>query len=376
MKITFVLPNAGLSGGIRVIAIYANQLKQRGHEVVIVSNPEIITMRRKVKSLLLGRGLPKPEYSYLDGTDIEHRILERARPVTDADVPDADVVIATYYTTAEGVLRLSRAKGAKAIFIQGYEVEEGRVNSKLDSVWRMPMHKIAVSKWLVELAREKFGDSVVSHVRNSVDLSQFHAVPRAKGVVPTLGLLYSRSWFKGCRTSLDALKHVAARLPSLRLVCFGAEQPSRDLRLPPYAEFHYKPPQDKLRRLYEKCDAWLCGSNREGFGLTVLEAMACRCPAVSTRAGGLMDIIEDGMNGYLVEVGDAKGLADRALHVLSLAQEEWRRMSNAAYHTASRYTWDDATDLFEKSLELALARRERGELQPERQALSLTPNES
>lgn len=96
--------------------------------------------------------------------------------------------------------------------------------------------------------------------------------------------------------------------------------------------------------------------------MPLLEAMACRCPVVSTRSGGPIDIIEEGVNGYLTEVGDVGALADRMLHVLRLSHEEWRQMSDAAYRTATRFNWDDATDLFEDALELAAERKRRGEL--------------
>jgi glycosyltransferase involved in cell wall biosynthesis len=363
MRVTFVLPFAGLAGGIRVLAIYAARLKRRGHEVRVVSTPLDLPLRRKVKSLLLGRGWPqgRKESSHFDGVDVEHRILERARPVTDEDVPDADVVVATYYTTAPGVLGLSTRKGAKAIFIQNYEVEEGKHNRRLDATWRMPMHKVTISKWLVDLARDKFGDSVVSHVANSVDLDQFHAVPRAKGEIATIGLLYNTFGLKGCSTSLKAFGRVAADLPAVRLVAFGAEPQSLRLRLPTFAEFHCKPPQDKLKDLYAQCDVWMCGSNREGFHLPPLEAMACRCPVVSTKVGGPLDIIREGVNGHLVEIGDASGLADRVLRVLNLPQDKWKQMSDEAYRTATSFSWDDATDLFEKALEFAIERDQRGD---------------
>lgn len=362
MRITFILPFAGLQGGIRVIAIYADRLARRGHEVTLVSTPQVFSVRDKIKSLLLGRGWPSPEPSYFEDINVTHRVLEKVRPVADADVPDADVVVATYYTTAYGVQRLSSSKGAKAIFIQNYEVKEGKPNPQLDATWYMPMHKITISKWLVHLAQEKFGDSVVSHVPNSVDLDQFHAAPRGKSPVPTVGMLYNTFSLKGCGTSLKALKRVAAAMPAIRLVSFGAERPDFRLRLPPYAEFHYRPPQQKLRELYAQCDVWLCGSNVEGFHLPPLEAMACRCPAVSTRVGGPMDIIEEGVNGHLVDPKDDDALADRVLRVLNLPGDQWKRMSEAAYHTVTRFTWDDATDLFEQALELAMERNRRGEL--------------
>ncbi len=371
MKVTFVLPFAGLQGGIRVIAIYAHRLRKRGHEVTVVSIPFSMPWRRKVKSLLLGRGWPKTqsEGSHFDGVGVTHRVLEKDRPLVDSDVPDADVVVATYYPMAYSVLNLSRAKGAKAFFIQNYEMEDGKPNPKLDATWRMPMHKIVITKWLVKIAQEKFADPIVSLVPNSVDLDQFNAPPRGKRSVPTVGLLYATSWMKGCRTSLEALKQVARALPSLRLISFGAEHPGFDLRLPPYAEFHYRPPQEKLRELYAQCDVWLCGSAREGFGLPPLEAMACRCPVVSTRVAGPLDFIEEGVNGHLVHIGDVNGLADRLMDVLNLGQEDWTKMSDAAYGTATRFTWDDATDLFEKALELAIERDRCGEFPPGREIL-------
>lgn len=362
MKITFILPYAGLQGGVRVIAIYAERLMQRGHEVVVISTPEVVTMRRKVKSLLLELELPKPEPSYFEGINVEHRVLEAVRPVTDADVPDADVVVASYYTTVPGVLRLSPAKGAKAIFIQNYEMREGRPNPELDATWRAPMHKITISKWLVELARDKFGDSVVSHVPNSVDMNQFDAAPRGKRSVPTVGLLYNTFSLKGLDTSLKALKRVAATLPSLRVISFGAEQPGFRFPLPPFAEFHHRPRQDKIGNLYAQCDVWMCGSNVEGFHLPPVEAMACRCPVVSTRVGGPLDVIEEGVNGHLVNVKDADALADRVLRVLNLPEEKWKQMSDAAHRTAASFSWDEATDLFENALQLTIERNRSGEL--------------
>jgi glycosyltransferase involved in cell wall biosynthesis len=66
--------------------------------------------------------------------------------------------------------------------------------------------------------------------------------------------------------------------------------------------------------------------------------------------GGPIDIIENGVNGYLVPVADAKALADRMIDVLSLGDTQWQAMSDAAFATATRYTWDDATDHLENAL--------------------------
>ncbi len=135
-----------------------------------------------------------------------------------------------------------------------------------------------------------------------------------------------------------------------------------ELALPPNSEFHLLPPQNTIRDLYAQCDLWMCGSQREGFHLPPLEAMACRCPVVSTRVGGPEDIIIPGKNGYLVETGDAQGLAEAAGRLLTGGEENWQRFSNAALATATDYTWNDAAALFEAALQTAVARAERGEI--------------
>ena len=177
---------------------------------------------------------------------------------------------------------------------------------------------------------------------------------------------------KGCANSFKALKRVAEVIPSLRVVSFGAEKPAWRLPLPSNTEFHYRPPQHSLKELYAKCDVWLCGSNVEGFHLPPLEAMACRCPVVSTQVGGPTDIIDEGVNGHLVEVKNVEALADRVLRVLKLPEDKWKQMSDAAYRTATRFTWDDATDMFERALEFAIERSKRGELSDRQTVFGLT----
>jgi glycosyltransferase involved in cell wall biosynthesis len=281
---------------------------------------------------------------------VPHRVLERVRPVTDADVPDADVVIATFWATGPWVGALSPHKGAKAIFVQGYEAAPGRFDPALDAVWRLPLAKIVVASWLAELARERFGDANVHLVPNSVDTGQYNAPARGKQARPTAGMLYSTSAAKGAEVAVAALERVRRELPDLHAIAFSNERPGEHLPLPGWIEFHYRPPQEEIPRLYARCDAWLCASRQEGFSLPALEAMACRCPLVSTRMGGPADFVIDGINGFLVNVEDVEALAERLLGVFRLEEKHWQRMSDAALATAQGYTWDDATTLLERAL--------------------------
>src|SRR5690349_21846200 len=98
MRITFVLNHVNLNGGIRVIAIYADLLRKRGHEVVVVSRPRPVpTLKQQVKSLVKGNGWqidPNTLPDHFDHVDVDFRTIESRRPIEDRDVPDADVVVA------------------------------------------------------------------------------------------------------------------------------------------------------------------------------------------------------------------------------------------------------------------------------------------
>jgi glycosyltransferase involved in cell wall biosynthesis len=368
MRITFVKAGGfNLSGGDRVISIYAQRLLQRGHQVLVVCTPiPSLTLRNQFNSVIRGKGWLKAQpatRSHFSDTAVPLRLLEHYRPIVEADVPDADVVISTWWETAEWVNRLSRNKGAKVCFLQHYEAFDYTPKDRVDQTWRMPFHKITISTWLKDLARERFSDDTASLVPNSVDGDQFHAPPRPRNAVVTVGMLYHSAPWKGVSVSLKALEVARQYFPNLRLITFGNYPPAADLPLPAWADpLIITPAQDRLCKLYEQCDVWLCGSTSEGFGLTALEAMACRVPVVSTRVGGPVDLIRDGENGYLVSIGDSNALADRVIRVLSLESAAWQRMSDNAYATAMRYTWDDATDLFESALGIAIDRDARGEL--------------
>lgn len=365
MKITFVLPTLSLTGGIRVISIFAELLRKRGHSVFVISVPlPQPSIRKQVKSLLRGGGWispPENEPSFFDNLGVEHKITDRYRPVEDKDVPDADVVVATWWETAEWVAKLSPSKGAKAYFIQHHEIFDYLPQGRVEATWMLPMHKITISEWLVELARTKYGDDQVSLAPPSVDTKQFYACPRNKQSVPTVGLMYSTIYWKGTDIALKAFSLAAEKIPNLRLVAFGVDAPSSELPLPANAEYVIQPDQDKIKDYYSKCDAWLLASRSEGFGLPIIEAMACRTPVISTPAGAAPEILSGG-TAILVRPEDPQEMAKAIESICQLPNSQWQAMSEAAYAKVNNYTWEDATDHFEAALEVAVDKSKNREV--------------
>lgn len=367
MKITFVGPAANLSGGNRVVAIYAQRLSRRGHDVTVVTQAaEPPSLRSRIKSLLKGdvsQLLPNlsPNPTHFDDIDVDFRVVDEFRPLRDDDVPDADVVIATWWETAEWVERFAPKKGAKAYFVQHHEVFEYVPQDRARATYRMPLHKIVVARWLQDVMRDEYGDGVTSLVANGVDLAQFNAPPRGRNARPTVGLMYAAPSWKGTDLSLRAFHIACGRLPGLKLVAFGPDAEMPRLPLPLGCELTVRPAQSSIRDIYARADAWLFGSRSEGFGLPLLESMACRTPVIGTPAGAAPELIAEG-GGVLVPMDDAEAMARAIERVCTMPDGEWRALSDAAYATAQAHDWEHATVLFEQALEMAVERDKRGEL--------------
>jgi len=349
MRITFVLEGRGLSGGVRVVVHQANLLRARGHQVTIVSRrvPYPRRLRSWAKRLRrearLSLGMDRDHLSDFSGPVVfasRERLADR--------VPNGDAVIATYWTTAQPVMDLPARCGRKYYFLQHYEAHSCDPQV-VDATWRLPMRKLVVARWLQTLAREKFDDPNAVLVSNGVDLELFDAPARTPHDPPRVGVMYSGQKWKGTPVAFAAIARARQEIPNLEAVCFGQHPPSAELPLPPNTQFHHRPPQRKIREIYASADVWLCASSTEGFALPPLEAMACRCPVVCTRCGGPEDFIEDGHNGFLVDVGNVEQMADRMVRILRDPQM-WRRMSDHAYVTRLHFTWKRAVDRFAAAL--------------------------
>jgi N-acetyl-alpha-D-glucosaminyl L-malate synthase BshA len=106
---------------------------------------------------------------------------------------------------------------------------------------------------------------------------------------------------------------------------WAAEVLARDLGVEKQVSFLGK--QDRVQRLIRLAHVLLMPSRLESFGLAALEAMACGVPPVATRVGGVPELITDGEDGFLDEVGDVEA---QARHVIELLQDDDRHARMAA----------------------------------------------
>jgi N-acetyl-alpha-D-glucosaminyl L-malate synthase BshA len=87
--------------------------------------------------------------------------------------------------------------------------------------------------------------------------------------------------------------------------------------------------QDQVVPLLSVAHAFLLPSSQESFGLAALEAMACEVPVIASRIGGLPELVEEGVTGFLLDPNDVEGMARSGIALLT-DEELHRRMAEAA----------------------------------------------
>ncbi len=356
MRITFMMPADDLTGGNRVVASYASLLRARGHEVLVVSNaPDRPSMREQLRALRRGqwramreRMAPKPGHIALSG--VPHQVLDRPRPIEARDLPDADVLIATWWETAVWMQAMPLSKGRKVHLIQGYETwTGGEVRARVHAALRLPNLKLAISAGLKRDIETELDDLGIAVVPNAVDLVQFDAPPRTRNAVPTVGFIYALAPFKGTDRCLRAIERARQVMPELQVLAFGADQAGPELPLPAGTRYVHRPEQGQLAQLYASCDAWLFASRVDSFGLPILEAMACRTPVIGVPVGAAPELLADG-TGMLVGTLDmdeqqlVEQMASSIVAVCRQPVSAWLGLSQRAHDRAHGYSWNDATD--------------------------------
>ena len=83
-------------------------------------------------------------------------------------------------------------------------------------------------------------------------------------------------------------------------------------------------------------DLFILPSASESFGLAALEAMMMRVPVISTNVGGLPEVNIEGESGYLFELGDVEGMAQKSIVLLN-DEQKLESMKDRAYTLAKRF---------------------------------------
>jgi N-acetyl-alpha-D-glucosaminyl L-malate synthase BshA len=112
-------------------------------------------------------------------------------------------------------------------------------------------------------------------------------------------------------------------------------------------DVHFLGKQDRVYQHLAQADLFLLPSDIESFGLAALEAMACEVPVVASNVGGVPEVIEHGIDGYLHEPRDVGAAAKYALDILSRPDRGRAMGQTARINARKKYCANDVIPLYE-----------------------------
>ena len=220
-------------------------------------------------------------------------------------------------------------------------------------VWERPLpwvyrgrSVLAVSESTArDLEARGFDPTMITVIHNGVDTGFFHPGGE-RAPVPTVVSLGRLKRYKRTDLILDAVARLRTHGRAVRLIVAGEggersalEHQAARLGLQDAVEFAGAVSEEEKRRLLRAAWVHAVMSEKEGWGLTVMEAAACGTPCVAAAAPGLRESVEDGVTGRLVPPGDV-GALSQALETVLSDQSLRERYARAARRRAEEFTWE------------------------------------
>lgn len=216
----------------------------------------------------------------------------------------------------------------------------------------------AVSSFLRDETYRAFGcvSCDVRVIPNFVNLEVYRPAPgaRTEALAPADHKLITHiSNFREVKRVKDVIR-VFARIrrampATMLMVGDGPDRPEAEKEaeeLGVTGEVRFLGRFDTVETLLQATDLFLLPSQTESFGLAALEAMACGAPVVASRAGGLPEVVDDGINGILEPVGSVEAMGRRAVELLR-DPVRYQTMREAAIAKAMEFSADRIVPAYE-----------------------------
>jgi glycosyltransferase involved in cell wall biosynthesis len=186
------------------------------------------------------------------------------------------------------------------------------------------------------------GARIVEH-HPGIDLDRYRPVARSERALPRILFVGGRFVEKGGEDLLQALGEELGRSVELDIVTPADVPPRAGVRV-----HRLEPSDPRLLALQQQADLFCLPTHGDAAPWVVLEAMACATPVVSTRIGGIPDMLEDGRAGLLVEHGDRRALREALLALLADSERRGELAAAARARCEEHY---DATRQFRRLMD-------------------------
>ena len=211
--------------------------------------------------------------------------------------------------------------------------------------------RVTPSTYLLRVFRKHGLDAEV--IPNIIDLARFRpAGLREPGDAPHLIVTRNLEKIYDIPTAIRAFQRIRESCPQARMTIAGSGPELHNLRalvsqlgLDEHIVFAGTIDNAEMASLYARADCMLNPSTVDNMPVSILEAFASGVPVVSTNAGGIPDMVEDGVSGLLVPVGDDVAMAHCALDLLR-QRHKALALRQAGLREAQRYSWPQVSRLW------------------------------
>lgn len=371
MKVTrigLIIPEPPFSGGVSSYAQDLLEMSEGGFEFVIFVQPPqnhltgMPSAYGRARSIVL---LPPRTNEFLSNASIQLFLMKNLVRICRQEgidlihsqfghMPDLMVKARSSGIPIVSTAHNSSAILAKAIALSGVRFSDldgtsrylrvlGPAIGMIERGYARDRYLLCPSIWMMDRLRAyaDVEDHRLFHVPHGIDTGRFRPIPgrRWTGSRRTIVFLGRFSAVKGIDVLLSAISALSIRL-KLRLVMVGPghltlydDKLEYLRRQGVEVECIGAVNRDKVPQVLCSADIAISSSYVENSPLSVMEAMSCGVPVVASNVGGIPEMLDDGKNGLLFQVGDSIGLAETAL--LLLEDEDFReQMALEARRTA------------------------------------------
>jgi L-malate glycosyltransferase len=216
----------------------------------------------------------------------------------------------------------------------------------------------AISKYLKRRTLEEFGiETPIEVIPNFVNCDLYHRANQeertqwASGGEPIVMHLSNFRPVKRVTDVVEIFALIRQRMPAkLVLIGDGPERASAEWLVRQKClgrDVHFLGKQDNVHEKLGLADLFLLPSELESFGLAALEAMACEVPVIATNVGGVPEVVEHGVDGFLVEPRDVASAAKYAIEVLSRPDRGRAMGQRARINARKNYCASDIIPAYE-----------------------------
>ena len=207
------------------------------------------------------------------------------------------------------------------------------------------------------IKRYHLGADKIVVIPIGVDKNRFYPIDGVKKIPDSLLFVGRMDKRKGADFLIRAMPLVKKSVPKVKLLMGGTGKDLPKLKkfvkennLEKNVEFLGFIPEDKLNEWYNKVQSVVVPSRFEGFGLTVIEAMAAGTSVIAARVDALKNIVAENIDGFLVEYGDIRALNSKIVTLLGDKAKRAAFTEKGKAKVRDIYNWDVIIQAFIKEV--------------------------